>query len=58
MKIPSWAVPLLMAVLSGLIAYYAAQVTLEHRLTALEDGQKNIWWAINYNHAQTTGGKQ
>lgn len=36
-SIPSWFVPFGMAAMSGVGAYYAAQVTLEHRITKLEE---------------------
>lgn len=35
--VPSWFVPFGMAALAGVGSYYAAEVTLEHRITKLEE---------------------
>ena len=35
--LPSWIVPVLLAAIAGFASYYAGQVSIEHRLTTMED---------------------
>ena len=37
LRIPSWVLPFVLPTIAGIGSYYAGQVTLEHRLTAIED---------------------